>query len=411
MPRSTKSCDKVAALRRKASAAASEGFPGYCGTTGGQTGCDLARSQGYWEGVRSAQDCFALCAKCSACHYVSYSEANRGDCSWFRQCDTQRLQTELSRTHTTYRVRGASGQLRQLNVNASAAGIEAQVRELNCAGDWFERPERIWFHESSALHQYAHASRPNFRRGSYGPSALRAWAKQTLEARTPQRRPQHDENNTRWATCAVVGSAPSLLKRYDAREIDSHEAVIRVNRAPTGQPFARHVGRRTTLRLWGFMPLPEERHFPNETLAIYCPPVTWVSECWTSIGETVSRLATPLAASSNGSLALALIDPHSDTLALAFTHPRALTFALALIPSPTPSPSPCAPSPTSSACAHARVSCCGRDTRGLCVRCGAQPRMPRLSPFAWELVSLAVRLRPSRSLVPAVPTGSRLPCT
>ena len=53
----------------------------------------------------------------------------------------------------------------------------------------------------------------------------------------------------RFKSCAVVGSSPSLLDHEDGDLIDSHDAVIRSNLAPTPKRLARHVGRRTTLRI------------------------------------------------------------------------------------------------------------------------------------------------------------------
>lgn len=51
-----------------------------------------------------------------------------------------------------------------------------------------------------------------------------------------------------WRSCAVVGSSGVLLHARLGDEIDAHDAVLRLNAAPTAQ-YARHVGRRTTVRL------------------------------------------------------------------------------------------------------------------------------------------------------------------
>ena len=51
-----------------------------------------------------------------------------------------------------------------------------------------------------------------------------------------------------FGTCAVVGSSGQLLSRHAGREIDSHDAVVRFNNAPTAG-YAAHVGSRTTVRL------------------------------------------------------------------------------------------------------------------------------------------------------------------
>eukprot|EP00118_Oscarella_pearsei_P014641 m.126566 g.126566 ORF g.126566 m.126566 type:complete len:388 (+) comp37906_c0_seq4:552-1715(+) len=57
--------------------------------------------------------------------------------------------------------------------------------------------------------------------------------------------PEHDV--PRFGSCAVVSSAPSLLKYQMGNEIDSHDAVIRINLAPTKE-FEKHVGKKTTIR-------------------------------------------------------------------------------------------------------------------------------------------------------------------
>lgn len=282
--RQSHDCQAVDALRRKAVATRSLGWPGYCGTTGSdEAGCSGRRRKGTWEGVRQLNHCLDHCRNCSRCHYVSFS-ASFGDCSWFRACNTDKLQTALSRAHTTYRVRTANGALSSLDVALSSLdvatpgpSIDKQIKQLRCVDDWFERPQRVFFHERSALEQYAQASLPDFRRSPFAPSSLREWARLGRS---------HAPAVPRWATCAVVGSAPSILERRDGKAIDAHDAVIRVNGAPTGSAYQRHTGQRTTMRVWGSLPLPPRGSYINETLVVYCPPVRWVGECWTSIAST-----------------------------------------------------------------------------------------------------------------------------
>jgi len=50
------------------------------------------------------------------------------------------------------------------------------------------------------------------------------------------------------STCAIVGSSAHLLNATFGREIDMHEVVIRLNQAPAGGEFGKHVGSRTDVR-------------------------------------------------------------------------------------------------------------------------------------------------------------------
>mmetsp|Transcript_27337 Transcript_27337/g.82621 ORF Transcript_27337/g.82621 Transcript_27337/m.82621 type:complete len:332 (-) Transcript_27337:361-1356(-) len=90
------------------------------------------------------------------------------------------------------------------------------------------------------------------------------------------------------ASCAVVGSSAALLARRLGSEIDSHALVIRANQAPL-RGYEAHVGTRTDLRVWGFVPLPREKRYAQAEWAaedgflIYCPPTKWRGYCWRSI--------------------------------------------------------------------------------------------------------------------------------
>lgn len=53
--------------------------------------------------------------------------------------------------------------------------------------------------------------------------------------------------NMRWSSCAVVGNARSLLRSGVGLEIDAHEAVFRINMAPT-LGFQDDVGSKTAVR-------------------------------------------------------------------------------------------------------------------------------------------------------------------
>lgn len=103
------------------------------------------------------------------------------------------------------------------------------------------------------------------------------------------------------ASCAVVGSAAALLASSAGAEIDEHELVVRINQAPT-VGWEEHVGSRTDLRVWGFIPLPRDQKYrrtsewaagaAGERFLIYCPPVRWVGKCWWDVqrlGESDPR--------------------------------------------------------------------------------------------------------------------------
>lgn len=62
--------------------------------------------------------------------------------------------------------------------------------------------------------------------------------------------PERDILDTmRYESCAVVGNGGLLLMYEHGDLIDSHEAVIRFNDGTTAQPFTKHAGSKTTIRL------------------------------------------------------------------------------------------------------------------------------------------------------------------
>ena len=95
-------------------------------------------------------------------------------------------------------------------------------------------------------------------------------------------------------SCAVVGSSSSLLRHRFGDEIDSAAVVVRTNQSPRKHVYA-HVGRRTDVRVWGFIPLPRSNQYQRaewvndsavaDAFLIYCPPVRWLSECWREIAR------------------------------------------------------------------------------------------------------------------------------
>lgn len=70
------------------------------------------------------------------------------------------------------------------------------------------------------------------------------------------------EDNVTNKTCAVVGSSGNLIKSGYGKQIDSHEIVIRVNRAPI-KKWEKDVGKRTSLRI---MSMDEYSHLKSYPL-------------------------------------------------------------------------------------------------------------------------------------------------
>ena len=56
----------------------------------------------------------------------------------------------------------------------------------------------------------------------------------------------------RYKTCAVVGNGGSLLTTRHGKDIDAHDAVLRMNNAPVGGRFTDYVGSKTTFNMINF---------------------------------------------------------------------------------------------------------------------------------------------------------------
>ena len=82
---------------------------------------------------------------------------------------------------------------------------------------------------------------PERERDQLWPAARR----QKLLKRLPERRAMEQ---TRFDTCAVVGSSPELLLYSDGAAIDAHDAVFRANMAVT-DGYEEYAGRRTSVRI------------------------------------------------------------------------------------------------------------------------------------------------------------------
>ncbi|KAI1899875.1 hypothetical protein AGOR_G00066270 [Albula goreensis] len=79
--------------------------------------------------------------------------------------------------------------------------------------------------------------------------------------------PLEQLNGASFRTCAVVTSAGAILNSSLGKEIDSHEAVLRFNAAPTGG-YENDVGNRTTIRIINSQILATPKHHFN-TSSLY----------------------------------------------------------------------------------------------------------------------------------------------
>ncbi|KAL6456089.1 hypothetical protein MHYP_G00359400 [Metynnis hypsauchen] len=82
-------------------------------------------------------------------------------------------------------------------------------------------------------------------------------------------------HGTPYKTCAVVSSAGAILKSSLGKEIDSHDAVLRFNSAPT-EGYENDVGKKTTIRIINSKVMGEpEQNFKTSSLYKNLTLVAW----------------------------------------------------------------------------------------------------------------------------------------
>ena len=85
--------------------------------------------------------------------------------------------------------------------------------------------------------------------------------------------------NYNYNTCAVVSSSPRLLNHEYGEEIDAHDAIFRVNLAPTNK-YEKHVGSRTTIRIGVHISYDKSGIIPADDFLIMRFPIFPTLEEW-----------------------------------------------------------------------------------------------------------------------------------
>ena len=80
--------------------------PGYCASTNLHEGSCGTTGEGQFP-TESAEHCLQKCSECAGCVYVSYGDDN--DCSWFRECNLERLHPSHCTVHFSARLRDSVG--------------------------------------------------------------------------------------------------------------------------------------------------------------------------------------------------------------------------------------------------------------------------------------------------------------
>ncbi|XP_069010215.1 beta-galactoside alpha-2,6-sialyltransferase 2-like [Embiotoca jacksoni] len=121
--------------------------------------------------------------------------------------------------------------------------------------------------------------------GSEQPFSSLGWAR--LVPSLPLEQLYRKQDQSSFKTCAVVTSAGAILRSGLGKEIDTHDAVLRFNAAPT-EGYERDVGNHTTIRIINSQILANPRHrfntssiYKNVTLVAWDPaPYTVNLQKW-----------------------------------------------------------------------------------------------------------------------------------
>ncbi|XP_040004031.1 beta-galactoside alpha-2,6-sialyltransferase 2-like [Xiphias gladius] len=121
--------------------------------------------------------------------------------------------------------------------------------------------------------------------GSEQPFSSLGWAR--LVPSLPLEHLYKQQDQSRFKSCAVVTSAGAILRSGLGKEIDTHDAVLRFNAAPT-EGYVRDVGSKTTIRIINSQILANPKHrfnassiYKNVTLVAWDPaPYTVNLQKW-----------------------------------------------------------------------------------------------------------------------------------